>query len=323
MIPPEIFELLCLYEDRGWALVPVRSGEKRSVIKDWPSRQFGIGDIDPTGNIGIKLGARSGNLVDADLDAAEAIELAGAYLPRTGAIFGRVSKPSSHWLYVAAGAVFEAFTDPIDGSTLLELRADGATGGCHQTIVPPSIADGQRREWSGASIEPAIVNPKALRICMARLAIGCLTMRYVSEYAARRPGPDLLKVLWEFDPNLGRAAYRWLDQPDPETPRRVPKPRHERSERDIALDELAAAIPNDMAWSDWNSVGMAFYAASGGSDEGFVAFDHFSAKSAKYEPHAVEERWRNYGRSPPSRIGIGTLIHLARRSGWKPAARAA
>jgi hypothetical protein len=154
---------------------------------------------------------------------------------------------------------------------------------------------------------------------MARLAVGCLTMRYVSETAARRPGPDLLDILWEFDHDLGGPAHRWLNRPAPDTPRWTVKPRELLSDREIALRELGHAIPNDADWHEWNRVGMAFFAASDGSNEGFVAFDTWSAKSPKYDPHAVEERWRNYCRSSPSRIGIGTLIHLARQAGWKPA----
>jgi hypothetical protein len=144
-------------------------------------------------------------------------------------------------------------------------------------------------------------------------------MRYISEYAARRPGPDLLNILWEFDHELGRPAYHWLGQPTPDAPRWRPKHQDECSEREIALRELAKAIPNSADWHEWNRVGMAFYGASGGSDEGFIAFDTWSARSPKYDPHAVEERWHNYRRSPPSRIGIGTLIHLAHIAGWKRA----
>ena len=43
----------------------------------------------------------------------------------SGAIFGRRSKPRSHWIYIAAGAVFETFVDPVACATLLELRSDG------------------------------------------------------------------------------------------------------------------------------------------------------------------------------------------------------
>jgi hypothetical protein len=308
-----------LYFDRGYCLKPIPIGQKRPTIKGWPDREFGPADFSGGANVAIRMGRQSGGLVDCDLDCEEAIELAPLYLPETGAIFGRRSKPRSHWLYMADGAQFETFIDPIAQQTLLELRADGRDGGGHLTLVPPSIANGEQREWCGETIEPAIFGGRALRICMARLAIGCLTMRYVSEYAARRPGPDLLDILWEFDHELGRPAFRWLGKPAPDAPRYSPKMRHELTERDIALRELARYIPNNADWHEWNRVSMAFYTASGGSDEGFVAFDDWSAKSPKYDRYAVEERWRNYRRSPPSRIGMGTLIHLAHQAGWKSA----
>jgi len=306
------------YLGRDWRIVPVPAGQKRPIIKGWPNRHFELADFDDGSNVAIRLGQHSGGLVDCDFDCEEAIELAPLFLPKTGAIFGRKSKPRSHWLYTASGAKFETFIDPIAQETLLELRSDGRDGGAHLTLSPPSIADGERREWC-SDIEPAAFDGRALRICMARLAIGCLTMRYVSECAARRPGPDLLNILWEFDHELGRRAYRWLGKPAPDAPRWSPKPRHERTERDIALSELARVIPNHADWHEWNRIGMAFYTASGGCDEGFIAFDDWSAKSAKYNPHAVEERWKNYRRSPPSRIGMGTLVHLAHQAGWRSA----
>jgi len=307
------------YIARGWSLKPVPSGQKRSIIKGWPDKKFGPSDFANGTNIAVRLGKLSGDLVDCDLDCEEAIKLAPLYLPETGAIFGRKSAPKSHWLYIAADAQFESFIDPIAQQTIVELRADGRDGGAHITLLPASIADGEQRAWCGETIDPARRHSRALRICIARLAIGCLVMRYVSEYAARQPGPDLLAILWEFDHELGRPAYRWLGKPTPDTPRWRPKPRDQLSERDIALRELACAIPNSADWHEWNRVGMAFYASSDGSGEGFIAFDDWSAQSPKYDPHTVEERWRNYRRSPPSRIGLGTLVHLARQAGWKPA----
>jgi primase-like protein/bifunctional DNA primase/polymerase-like protein len=302
----------------GWCLKPVPAGQKRPIIKGWPNREFDPADFANGVNIAVRLGKHSRDLVDCDLDCEEAIELAPLYLPETRAIFGRKSAPRSHWLYIAVGAQFETFVDPVAQQTLLELRADGRDGGAHITLVPPSIADGEQREWCGDTIDPAVFDGRALRICMARLAIGSLVMRYVSEYAARRPGPDLLDVLWEFDHELGRPAYRWLNKSTPDAPRWVPKPRHLLSDHEVTLRELAQTIPNSADWHEWNRLGMAFFAASDGSDEGFIAFDTWSAKSPKYDPHALEERWHNYRRSPPSRIGLGTLVHLARLAGWKP-----
>ena len=95
------------------------------------------------------------------------------------------------------------------------------------------------------------------------------------------------------------------------------------SRRDLDLAEIVHAIPNDFSWEAWNNVGLAVFAASGGSGDGKVIFDDFSAKSPRYDSYAVEARWRNFRRSPPSRIGIGYLVRLAREAGWRPGIRRA
>jgi hypothetical protein len=310
------------YLQRGWGVVPIPPGQKKPAMPGWQNfsaasedvpRLFGSGE-----NIAVRLGPRSGELVDTDLDCPEALALADLYLPATGAQFGRASKARSHRLYISPGAIYEAFADPISGEMLLELRADGREGGAHLTLLPPSIADGERRQWHGDTIAPAVVSTAALRLATAWLAIGCLVMRYICETAARRPGPDLPRLLWEFDQELARPAYRWLGKPAPDAPQRYPRRRSELSQRDLDLAEVVAAIPNNCSWEDWNKIGMAIFAASSGSGDGLVVFDDFSSKSAKYNPHEVQRRWFNYRRSPPARIGMGSLVYLARQAGWQP-----
>lgn len=300
--------------------VPVPRDEKVPASK-WRDVRLSMSEVMPHlaagGNLALRVGRDSGAIVDADLDCTEALELADLYLPPTDAIFGRASKPRSHWLYVSKGAVYATFGDPVDGSTLAELRADGRDGGAHLTIIPPSITSGEPRHWENGAIEPAVVDAAVLQRRMAWLAIGCLVSRHVSRHAAQRPGPDLPAILWEADRQLGRAAYRWLGEPAPDEPRRSPKPRAQMSDEELDLAAIVAAISNTFCWEEWNRLGMAIYGASGGSDEGFVAFDDLSSRSPKYRPYAVRERWRNYAKSPPSRIGLGTLIHLARQAGWQ------
>ena len=93
------------------------------------------------------------------------------------------------------------------------------------------------------------------------------------------------------------------------------------SPADVDFAAMVAAIPNTFDWHEWNAVGMAIYAASSGSEDGFIAFDDLSARSPKYQPHAVVERWRNYRRSPPNRTGMGKLIALALAADWRPSGR--
>jgi hypothetical protein len=296
--------------------VPVARGEKSPRLKGWPTIRLTpdqLADhLAADGNVAIRLGSGSGDIVDIDLDAPETVELADRYLPATDAVFGRPGKPRSHRLYIAPRATYAAFADPLDGSTLLELRADGREGGAHLTVIPPSVTGGERREWCGDSISLATISAAVLARRAAWLAIGALVARHVSRYAAERPGPDLASLLWEADPALGRPAYRWLGERAPDEPRRHSKPWRDMTNAELRLAEITADITNNCDWLGWNRIGMALYAASGGSEEGFIAFDDLSARSVKYDPHTTRERWNNYHRSPPSRIGIGTLLHLAR-----------
>jgi hypothetical protein len=312
------------YASRGLAIVPIPCGEKCPAMPGWPDfdarpehvpRLFGHGE-----NIAVILGPKSDDLADIDLDCHEAIELADLYLPGTRAVFGRASKPRSHRLFIASGAFHESFADPSNGKTLLEVRASGRDGGAHLTLLPPSITDGERREWDGDIIAPAVIDAVALRTAVVWLAIGSLVMRYVSKTPARKPRPDLPTLLWEADHALGRRALDWLGQPHPDAPRRYPRPRREMSDAEVDLAELVGTIPNNCDWDEWNAIGLAIFAVDR-SDHGLTVFDDFSARSLKYDQQIVWERWRNYRRSPPSRTGIGKLISLALAAGWRPSER--
>jgi hypothetical protein len=79
-----------------------------------------------------------------------------------------------------------------------------------------------------------------------------------------------------------------------------------------ALDK----IPNDADtdWERWYTIGMAVFRATGGSAEGFAAWDRWSQKNAtKYDSNNTAQKWAAFSRSPPSKIGAGTIVHLARR----------
>lgn len=80
------------------------------------------------------------------------------------------------------------------------------------------------------------------------------------------------------------------------------------------LADAARIIPNnDMGWDAWNRMAMAFYDSSHGSADGYEALSEWSAKSSKYTPEGVEERWAHYPSSPPSELSAGTLLHEIRK----------
>jgi len=92
--------------------------------------------------------------------------------------------------------------------------------------------------------------------------------------------------------------------------------------RGDALQVVAAlcAIPNTgpADWEAWNRIGMAAWAASGGSAAGLAAFHAWSEQHPSYDTDETERRWQHYAISPPTGIGAGTLFHLARQNREEP-----
>lgn len=97
-------------------------------------------------NIGVVCGPKHRGPLDVDLDCDEAVRLAPFFLPHTDAIFGRKSKPRSHYLYRSKDPEFpkRSYIDPIEKKTILEIRGDGG----HCTVMPGSTHEtGEEVKW--------------------------------------------------------------------------------------------------------------------------------------------------------------------------------
>ena len=142
-------ELVQNYLNAGFSPIPVPFNSKQPTIKGWPDLKITADNVtqyfngQPT-NIGILTGAPSGGLVDVDIDDTDALRFAVWFLPETKCVFGRKSKPKSHWVYrVTDSKSREAFESQ---SMIIEVRADK-----HFTVFPGSVHP------SGEPIE--FVNP--------------------------------------------------------------------------------------------------------------------------------------------------------------------
>jgi putative DNA primase/helicase len=71
-------------------------------------------------------------------------------------------------------------------------------------------------------------------------------------------------------------------------------------------------IPNaDVGWDDWKKFGLAIWRATGGSEEGFAIWDEWSRKSGRYDADNTRREWESITRSPPTRIGGGSIFFHA------------
>ncbi len=103
--------------------------------------------------------------------------------------------------------------------------------------------------------------------------------------------------------------------PQPRRPRGSGQPQAPIEDVEAAL----AVIPGTDDRAEWIRIGMAVYAATGGGEDGFRLFDAWSRKApTKYG--GTEKAWGSFARSPPGRIGFGTLFYEARRIDpeWRP-----
>ncbi len=85
------------------------------------------------------------------------------------------------------------------------------------------------------------------------------------------------------------------------------------------LMDVADRLPNpDLDWDTWNTIGLAFFDASHGSNEGADAFVSFSGKSGKHDEDGAYDRWAHYSTSPPDRISGVWLIEQMREKSDDP-----
>jgi hypothetical protein len=141
------------------------------------------------------IGALTGvpyNLTDVDLDGQEALWAWPPFAPETAMVFGRRSKPASHYFYRSDPAIqLIQLKDPLrvkdedaaddDRSMLIELRSFKKNGSVGLlTLVPPSVHPcGERYEFvRGLNGEPANVDADQLVVAVYRSAACALLGRY-------------------------------------------------------------------------------------------------------------------------------------------------
>jgi AAA domain/Bifunctional DNA primase/polymerase, N-terminal len=170
----------------GLLPIPIPLRQKAPVLENWTALRLTKDDIpahfsETRSNIGLLLGDEYG-VTDVDVDAPEAVAIAWDFLPDTGMIFGRKSKPASHFFYRSdPPVVAKRFTDPINNECLVELRGQkkDCTAGL-QTVVPPSIhPDGEEIRFEpGRDGHPANVQAEVLLAAVAKIAAAALLGRH-------------------------------------------------------------------------------------------------------------------------------------------------
>jgi P4 family phage/plasmid primase-like protien len=224
-------DAVLMWIEKGFFPVPVPYRSKRPVLTEWQRLEI-TKELAPqyfngeSQNIGVLLGDKFGS-TDVDCDCPEAIAAARELLPETGLIFGRQSKPFSHYLYRSDPPVpTQQFVDPLGHATLIELRglsSDGSIG--LQTIVPPSmhVSGEVVRFETGFAGTPENVDAGVLVGAVRRVAAVALLARHWPSKGSRHRAflalsGVLARAQWSQadTKSFHRAMYRCLWPGDPD-----------------------------------------------------------------------------------------------------------
>ncbi len=231
------------YVRAGFHVVPIPHRAKRATEDGWQNLRLTEADLPRhfngrPQNIGLLLGI--GGLTDVDLDSPEAVRAARFYLPATRMVYGRASRPASHWFYIADPPLRSCtFKDPVkrdtedskDRSTLVEIRGlkkDGGVGYC--TVAPPSThPEGEEiRFEDGCGPAPARVDAAILSRAAELIAAAALLARHWPPAGGGRHrcmlalAGALRRAGWteEAAKRFCAAVYHSLADPDPAAMRR-------------------------------------------------------------------------------------------------------
>jgi len=217
-----VAEAAATYHQRGFKPVPVNRKSKRPRGRAWQERPYAPEQFNGDGdNVALQLGEASRGLTDVDLDCTEVIGFAPTFLPPTGALFGRRSRPCSHQLYITdlyrtetkACASFAEYVGGKPGPMLVELATGGGGKGALCTVPPSLHAIGETVQWVTDG-EPATVDGAALKKAVTELAVAALLTRYYPSagggsrggsrhFAALALGGVLARARWLAD-DIGR-----------------------------------------------------------------------------------------------------------------------
>ena len=282
------------YSNIGWRLCPIASGSKGPDTRGWNRPESAWagnaeGWLERVRAPGLGLCHAYSGTMALDIDQldkavvwfkARGIDLM-AILATAGLlriVSGRDNRAKIIW-WMPDGLVLRSFKVKDGSHDVLEFRCGTEDGLTLQDVLPPSIhpETGKPYEWS--------------------------------------PGADWSDIQIIPQPMLDVWIKEMGEREAPATTSRREGETTDESRR-LLLEALDTLDP-DMDRDGWLHTGMGLHDAFGGSDEGYQAWDQWSARGRKYGgDRDTWGRWRSFKDKGNRSITAGTVFDMAKRTGW-------
>jgi hypothetical protein len=258
------------YAEHGWALCPIRQGEKAPRGTGWNKRENVITNparaehLDGAGLCHAFSGTCAIDIDNMDLARVwfreQGIDLDALFNDDDALQITRGDKTRGKLIYSLPTALPTKQIKSEDKTLMLvEFRCGATTGNTNQDVLPPTLhPSGKRYEWKLGALRDSWKHPP--------------------------PVPAALLALWQ-------KMVRPIERPAPLEPVNadivVPAGYVERIKREDP----------DCDYGTWCDIGMRLHDYTHGGDHGFQVWDEWSAKGNKY-PGQIELRakWDTFGR---------------------------
>ena len=297
-VPPTFGQVAKALVGNGYRPVPLVPRQKYPSLNDWPNYRFADGDSDTWSDAGV--GIITGQVVAVDIDvlnAGVAQRLLDIVVQHLGPAPVRIGRAPKKLLLYRTDQPFAKRVTHV-----YRLPGDAPDASGHRVEV---LASGQ--QFVSYGIHPDTGRPYEWSNGADPLSVPEQSLRVISE-------AQVLALIQELNVELGKVGTPAgkLRADDGAGER---KPNESLRGDPSAVRSALVAIPNaDISWDDWSYIGLAVKGALG--DEGFDAWEDFSARSKKNLPEETAKAWSGF---KPTRIGAGTIFHIARAHGWKGA----
>lgn len=278
----------------GYRPVPLHPGKNNPIPSGWQNYAFAEGDDKKFAAAGI--GILTGDIVAVDIDILDpnlADRVSEIVTQRLGAAPERVGQwPKRLFMYRASAPFTKKSTRPYS------LLGDAHDAKPHRVEI---LAKGQQFVASG--VHPVTGKPYTWNGAGDPLAVAAEDLISISETQADALLAELEGVLGKHGTAAGKL--RAEDGQREHTPNE-----NLRGDPTEVRSALAVIPNNDLSYDDWVYIGMALKGALG--DEGYDVWESFSEKSKKKNvPAETAKTWAGFN---PTRIGAGTIFHLARQA---------